>query len=64
VQISRGLVFSRVQIVTTDQPHEFLRMHFMAMRSRDILLRHRTLGAAIGGLNFVLRKFGRHRAHA
>lgn len=58
-----GFVFSRVQIVTADQPHEFLRMHLVAVRSRSILLRHRTLDAAIGGLNSLLRKFGRSRAH-
>jgi hypothetical protein len=63
VQVPPGFVFSRVQIVTADQPHEFLRMHLVAVRSRSILLRHRTLGAAIGSLNALLRKLGRPRAH-
>ena len=64
MQLPAGVVFSRVQIVTTDQPHEFLRMHLVAVSFRSILLRHRTLGATIGGRNSLLRKFGKHRAHA
>jgi hypothetical protein len=33
--------------MTADQPHQFLRVHLMAVTIARILLRHRAMGAAV-----------------
>jgi hypothetical protein len=37
-----------ISIMTTNQPHQFLRMHFMVVRATGILPWHRTWAAPIG----------------
>ena len=44
----------RGQLMTTDQAHKFLRMHFMAVTITGILLWHRARSAAIDHV-FLLR---------
>jgi hypothetical protein len=43
------LMFSRMGVVTTDQPKQFLRVHLVAVTIACILLRHRAMGTAISG---------------
>jgi CHRD domain len=50
-----------ILIVTADQLHKFLRMHFMAVRTGGILLWHRAWGTPVGDHMLFLRKFGRRR---
>jgi hypothetical protein len=52
------LVLSCIRFMTADQPNKFLRMDLVAVTVGGILLRHRLLGAAIGGQIFFLPRFG------
>jgi hypothetical protein len=54
----------RMRIVTTDQLHQFLRMHVMAVTVAGILLRHRARHAAVADHIFFARGFGGDRAYA
>jgi hypothetical protein len=54
----------RMWIVTTDQLHQFLRMHVVAVAVAGILLRHRARHAAVADHIFFARGFGGHRARA
>jgi len=54
----------RMRIVTTDEMHQFLRMHLMAVTVAGILLRHRARGAAVGDRICLALGFGGHRARA
>ncbi len=52
-----------MRVVTADQPHQFLRVHVVAVAIANVLLRHRGLGAAVGDQICLLRWFRGHRAH-
>jgi hypothetical protein len=47
LQRLHGVVFSGIRIAAAGQPHEFLKMHLMAVAIAGVLLRHRR-AAAIG----------------
>ncbi|HEX9472200.1 MAG TPA: hypothetical protein VF957_21970 [Bradyrhizobium sp.] len=51
-----------MRVVTADQPHQFLRVHVVAVAIANVLLRHRGVGAAIGDHICLLRRFRGHRA--
>ena len=57
MQTMFALMASRTGFVTADQPHEFLRVHLVAVTVAGILLRHRALAAAVGDNVFLVRKF-------
>jgi hypothetical protein len=67
-----ALMLSGVGVVAADQPHQFLRVHVVAVAIADVLLRHRGLGVAIDGHisllqssanGFPLRRLSRHQAY-
>jgi hypothetical protein len=59
----RTLMPCGIRLVTAYQLHKFLRMHLMAMRAGNVLLRHRAGSAAVTNYIVFLRKLSRYRAH-
>jgi hypothetical protein len=54
-----AFLLSQIQVVTADEPDQFLGMHFMAVRSAGALLRHRAVGAIVHQLvRSLLRRLG------
>jgi hypothetical protein len=54
-----AFLLCQIQVVTADEPDQFLGMHFMAVRSASALLRHRAVGAIVRQLvRSLLRRLG------
>jgi hypothetical protein len=55
-------MLSGLQIVTADQMHKFLQVHFVAVSIRTVLLRHRAIVVTIGVVTIDANRFFLNRA--